>query len=123
MKSKKLANLALAGVLGGSMIFATQGVKADEAKKEEANPDKDKYKDVHDCKGKNSCKGLGGCHVTKEKLAELAKAAGVAADKAGEAHDCSGRNACKGLGGCKVDAAKFAKLKAAADKKAAEEKK
>lgn len=123
MKSTKLANLALAGILGGSMIFGSTAVKADEAKKEEPKKDADaKYKDVHDCGGKNSCKGLGGCKVTAEKLAEHAKAAGVAADKAGAAHECSGKNACKGLGGCKVDEAKFAKLKAAADKAAKEEK-
>ena len=119
MKSTKLANLALAGILGGSLIFATTAVKADEAKKEEAKKDEaaSKYSDVHDCAGKNSCKGLGGCKITAEKLAEAAKAAGVAADKMGAAHDCSGHNACKGLGGCKVDEATFAKLKAKAEKK------
>ena len=123
MKSTKLANLALAGILGGSMIFGSTAVKAQE-KKEEGTKDADaKYKDVHDCGGKNSCKGLGGCKITAEKLAECAKAAGVADDKCGKAHDCGGHNSCKGLGGCKVDEAKFAKLKAAADKAAAAEKK
>jgi hypothetical protein len=37
----------------------------------------------HECKGKNDCKGLGGC-----------KNAG--------SNDCKGQNDCKGLGGCKT---------------------
>ncbi len=35
----------------------------------------------HDCKGKNACKGQGGCKTDK--------------------HSCKGQNACKGQGGCK----------------------
>ncbi|MBL8616393.1 MAG: hypothetical protein JNM72_12330 [Deltaproteobacteria bacterium] len=71
------------------------------------------YTDVHECAGRNSCKGLGGCKVTAESLAALAKAAGVDMAQAGSPHDCAGQNACKGLGGCAVDEAKFASLKAA----------
>lgn len=71
------------------------------------------YSDVHECAGRNSCKGLGGCKVTAESLAALAKAAGVDMAQAGAPHDCAGLNACKGLGGCAVDEAKFASLKAA----------
>jgi hypothetical protein len=36
----------------------------------------------HDCAGKNSCKGQGGC-------------------KSGD-NGCAGKNSCKGKGGCKV---------------------
>ena len=71
------------------------------------------YTDVHECAGRNSCKGLGGCKVTAESLAALAKAAGVDMAQAGSPHECAGKNACKGLGGCAVDEAKFASLKAA----------
>ena len=78
---------------------------------EEAAPEM-AYSEIHDCAGKNTCKGLGGCHVDAEKLVKLAEAAGVDADKAGEEHACAGKNACKGLGGCHVDADKLVMLKA-----------
>jgi len=71
------------------------------------------HTDVHECAGRNTCKGLGGCAVTAESLAALAKAAGVDMAQAGAPHGCAGLNACKGLGGCAVDEAKFASLKAA----------
>ncbi len=35
------------------------------------------------CKGKNDCKGMGGCKTN--------------------AHDCKGENSCRGRGGCAVD--------------------
>lgn len=41
----------------------------------------DKGSDKHTCKGKNACKGQGGCKSEK--------------------HACKGQNACKGQGGCK----------------------
>ena len=66
---------------------------------------------VHKCAGLNQCKGLGGCKVTKEKLAKLAKKKGVAVEKAGDAHACAGLNECKGLGGCKVTKGKLKQLK------------
>ena len=72
----------------------------------------DTYSEIHDCAGKNSCKGLGGCKVSESKLTKLADAAGTSADDMGEPHDCSGLNACKGLGGCGVDEKKLAELKA-----------
>jgi hypothetical protein len=74
-----------------------------------------KYVDVHDCAGLNTCKGLGGCKVSAEKLTALAEKAGTDPAAAGEAHACKGLNACKGLGGCGVDEATFATLKAKAD--------
>ena len=39
-------------------------------------------KDVHDCAGKNTCKGKGGC-------------------KTGD-NGCKGKNSCQGKGGCKA---------------------
>jgi hypothetical protein len=38
--------------------------------------------DAHDCAGKNSCKGQGGCKTSDQ--------------------GCKGKNSCKGKGGCKV---------------------
>ncbi len=55
----------------------------------------------HDCKGQNSCKGLGGCKTSQDELQARAQKAGISMDKAGSAHSCKGQNACKGLGGCK----------------------
>jgi hypothetical protein len=80
-----LAGAAIAGILSGGLVAklnaatATKtdktsiaaGVLADEPKKE-----------VHDCAGKNSCKGKGGC-------------------KTGD-NGCKGKNSCKGKGGCAV---------------------
>jgi hypothetical protein len=39
----------------------------------------------HDCKGKNDCKGTGGCNTGDQ--------------------GCKGKNSCKGNGGCKTNAA------------------
>jgi len=83
------------------------------------------YQDLHGCAGKNSCKGFGGCKVSAEKLAKLAKDKGVTLEEAGEAHACAGLNACKGLGGCHVTQEKFDVLrekKKAAEKENAAEK-
>jgi hypothetical protein len=78
-----LAGAAIAGILTGGALRAnaaqtgktggTQGagVLADEKKGE-----------THDCAGKNSCKGKGGC-------------------KSGD-NGCAGKNSCKGKGGCAV---------------------
>jgi hypothetical protein len=77
-----------------------------------AAPAKIEHKDVHGCSGANSCKGLGGCKVSDEKLAKLAEKRGIPLEEAGEAHACAGLNACKGLGGCHVTQEKFAGLKA-----------
>ena len=111
MNHKILTKMAIAGITGSSLVGlsitsfsapivsgVTSAVDANDV--------------VHRCAGHNECKGLGGCKVTKEKLAKLAKAKGVAADKVGEAHACAGLNECKGLGGCKVTKGKLKKLKA-----------
>jgi hypothetical protein len=55
----------------------------------------------HDCKGQNSCKGLGGCKTSQDELQARAQKMGITMDKAGSAHSCKGQNSCKGLGGCK----------------------
>jgi hypothetical protein len=70
------------------------------------------HSDVHECAGRNSCKGLGGCKVSAESLTALATAMGTPADAMGAPHDCAGLNACKGLGGCAVDETRLASLKA-----------
>ena len=62
------------------------------------------FSEIHDCAGKNSCKGLGGCKVTAEMKTQMGLS--------GDPHDCKGMNSCKGLGGCAVDAEKLAAIKA-----------
>ncbi|NQZ55955.1 MAG: hypothetical protein HRT88_00555 [Lentisphaeraceae bacterium] len=111
MKNSKFAALAIAGLVSGTAFMATSCEE-----KPAATSDADANAVVHDCSGKNECKGLGGCKVTAEKLTSLAKTAGTADDQKGSAHDCSGKNECKGLGGCKVTKAKLEKLKKAIDK-------
>ena len=77
-----LAGAAIAGLISGGLtaqlhgatVIArngtlTAGVLADSSKGE-----------THDCAGKNSCKGKGGC-------------------KSGD-NSCAGKNSCKGKGGC-----------------------
>ena len=112
-----LSKLAVAGILGGSLALGATGCSKSEdggggKSATEATDSAAKYMDIHDCKGKNTCKGLGGCHMSQADLEKFAKAAGVPMDKAGAAHECAGHNECKGLGGCSVDADKLAKLKA-----------
>ena len=79
---------------------ADYGIQANDAK----------LQAVHDCKGINVCKGLGGCKISAADLAGLAAKRNVPVEQAGTAHDCAGLNSCKGLGGCKVSAEKFVKL-------------
>jgi hypothetical protein len=78
-----LVGAALAGIVTGGLVARTHaatnttnrqiaslaGVLAD-----------DKKGETHDCAGKNSCKGKGGC-------------------KSGN-NGCAGKNSCKGKGGC-----------------------
>ena len=66
---------ATAGLVAGSALFGQDTTE---------KPKKKKAK--HDCAGKNSCKGQGGC-------------------KTGD-NGCSGKNSCKGKGGCAVPAKK-----------------
>ena len=142
MKSE-IKKLALNGLIGGALAIGgvgcdktEEGKKADPpatetqkpgAKKEADKPDKPpakkeapkeaaKYTEIHNCAGKNICKGLGGCKVDAAKLKELAAKVGKPLSEAGQPHACKGQNECKGLGGCSVDEAKLAKLKAALKK-------
>ncbi len=103
-----LKKLALAGILGGSLALGGAGCCSSPMASDAATV---QYMDIHDCAGKNSCKGLGGCKVSGEQLEKLAMNAGTPMEMAGSAHECKGMNACKGLGGCSVDAARLAELK------------
>ncbi|MBA3547000.1 MAG: hypothetical protein H0X45_00135 [Planctomycetes bacterium] len=124
MDKNRIAHLALAGMLSGTLAGLGAAAEGDGAKPggssrggDAVDTDRNTFKEVHDCAGLNVCKGLGGCKVTDEKLDKLAKAVAVPREKAGSAHDCAGLNECKGLGGCKVTAEKFQKLKTKRDSK------
>ena len=67
MNASDIAKLAVAGMLTASLA-TTPLVGGEPEKAADA-----KYSEVHDCAGLNVCKGLGGCKVTEEKLAKLAK--------------------------------------------------
>lgn len=70
-----LTAAALAGLYSGSL--ATKAFAEDKA----GTPSSDnKDASKHDCKGKNSCKGHGGCGSSD--------------------NGCKGKNSCKGKGGC-----------------------
>ena len=78
-----LAGAAIAGIASGGFVAnAATALKAEKngvaagvlAEKEKG--------ETHDCAGKNSCKGKGGC-------------------KSGD-KGCAGKNTCKGKGGCAV---------------------
>ena len=85
-----IAAAALSGMLAGSaaraaVVPTTTGVTGHNLTStagQKAIPLDDA---THDCKGKNSCKGQGGC-------------------KTGD-QGCKGKNSCKGAGGCKTAAA------------------
>jgi hypothetical protein len=69
---------ALAGLYAGAL--ATRTYAADDKAGTPATDSKDAKAAKHDCKGKNSCKGQGGCG-------------------AGD-NGCKGKNTCSGKGGC-----------------------
>ena len=79
-----LAGAAIAGLISGGFTAqlhaATNTVTAKSAPT--AGVLADKKGETHDCAGKNSCKGKGGC-------------------KSGD-NGCAGKNSCKGKGGCAV---------------------
>jgi len=86
--SKKLAALvaaaAIGGVLTGSAIAQDSGANKEGLKiaKKAGKKATEPKEAAHDCAGKNSCKGKGGC-------------------KTGDS-GCKGKNSCKGKGGCKT---------------------
>ena len=69
---------AMAGLYTGALAVKTYG--ADKDKGGQTAPTDDKKTDKHDCKGKNTCSGRGGCG-------------------SGD-NGCKGKNSCKGKGGC-----------------------
>jgi hypothetical protein len=84
-----LAGAALAGIVtGGFAAQAKAAVNTNSAFKQNAGNQHagiladEKKGETHDCKGKNSCKGKGGC--------------------ASGDNGCQGKNSCKGKGGCAV---------------------
>ncbi len=82
-----LAGAALAGIISGGFVAkvnAATNAKSDKSGTfagQLADEKKEKG-ETHDCAGKNSCKGKGGC-------------------KSGD-KGCAGKNTCKGKGGCAV---------------------
>jgi len=66
---------AMAGLYSGAL--ATKTMAASHAGKADVKADD---KTTHDCKGKNACKGQGGCGSSD--------------------NGCKGKNSCKGHGGC-----------------------
>ena len=81
-----LAGAALAGIVSGGLVAKVSA--ATHAKSHKAGAaagqlaDEKEKGETHDCAGKNSCKGKGGCKT---------------GDKG-----CAGKNTCKGKGGCAV---------------------
>ncbi len=55
----------------------------------------------HDCKGKNTCRGQGGCSASKNGCRGKNDCKGQGGCKSGDA-GCKGKNTCKGKGGCAV---------------------
>ena len=70
----KVVGGAVAGIVAGSKLMTGVAHAGEEA-----------AADKHVCKGRNECKGKGGC----------------ASDAA--RHECKGKNECKGMGGCKAE--------------------
>lgn len=80
-----LAGAAIAGLLSGGLVANLNAATVSTAKTNVGAPGvlaDEKKGETHDCAGKNSCKGKGGC-------------------KSGDA-GCAGKNSCKGKGGCAV---------------------
>ncbi len=80
-----LAGAALAGIISGGFVAkvsAATVAKSDKAGISSAGQlaDEKEKGETHDCAGKNSCKGKGGC-------------------KTGDG-GCAAKNTCKGKGGC-----------------------
>ncbi len=78
-----LAGAALAGIISGglvSKVTAAPTAKSDKAGVSAGQVAEKEKGETHDCAGKNSCKGKGGC-------------------KSGDG-GCAGKNTCKGKGGC-----------------------
>ena len=80
-----LAGAALAGIVSGGFVASVNAAtvsKSDKAGVAAGVLAEKEKGETHDCAGKNSCKGKGGC-------------------KSGD-KGCAGKNTCKGKGGCAV---------------------
>jgi hypothetical protein len=82
-----LAGAAIAGIASGGLVAKLNAATVMKTGKAGAAAglladDKKEKGETHDCAGKNSCKGKGGC-------------------KSGDG-GCAGKNTCKGKGGCAV---------------------
>ena len=83
-----LAGAAIAGIASGGFLTPAKAVtngglvKFDKSTAEAGVLAEKEKGETHDCAGKNSCKGKGGC-------------------KSGDG-GCAGKNTCKGKGGCAV---------------------
>ena len=82
---------ALTGLLGGTVSRVSA---APTPQDQTGKPAKGSAVEKHDCAGKNSCKGQGGCATDGSKK-NMAAAAGITAK-----HACAAKNSCKGQGGC-----------------------
>ena len=90
-----LLTAALSGLVGGTAVAAhaatqtsSNGATVKMAKVGLRLSDADKAP-KHSCKGKNDCKGTGGCKSSD--------------------NGCKGKNSCKGKGGCATDGSKMPK--------------
>ncbi len=75
-----ITTAAIAGLLSGATL--QQGCTSERSAKPGMEASGKKMAKIHDCAGKNDCKGLGGC-------------------KSGD-NGCKFKNSCKGKGGCHV---------------------
>ena len=80
-----LAGAALAGIVSGGLVAKVSAATSSSPEKAGISSagqiaDEKEKGETHDCAGKNSCKGKGGC-------------------KSGD-KSCAGKNTCKGKGGC-----------------------
>jgi hypothetical protein len=89
-----LLTAALSGLIGGTSVASAQSATPGTAKVVKAGlryAAQDKTPPAkHSCKGKNDCKGTGGCSTGD--------------------NGCKGKNSCKGKGGCATDGSKPPKI-------------
>ena len=94
----RLAIAAVGGMMAG-LGGATQTVHADD--KDKDGKDKKEKKEVHVCRGLNSCKGQGAdIDLDGDGKADVNACAGQGACATAKHITCGGQNDCKGQGGC-----------------------
>ncbi len=74
-----MTSILVAAAVAGIALGAQSALAASSLGPQE--PQAEPRGDKHDCRGKNECKGKGGCRTDK--------------------HACKGKNECKGQGGCR----------------------